>query len=563
MNHYFKGYRVKTGLAVFLKFIEACFELLLPLLMVSLINEGILLKNQSHVYKMAFIMVLLTVLGYLASITCQYYASIISQRVGGRIRSKLMSTILHLDKKTRDGYDDASLIMRTTSDIDRVIDMIAKTIRLAVRAPMIILGSVAAMYLLNPQLSMILLISIPIFTLIIALFMLLSVRYHRSVQTAWDRFSFKLREYLDGVRIIFAFNKASYEAEQLNHLNQDLSTSMNKMAFLNGFSSPFVAFLMNALLIFLVYQGAIKVDQGIMNQSQMLALINYCTQIVLTLIVFMNLVMIFSRGYGSWQRILEILDLDVYNREHGLKTIQNDKFELQFNDVSFSYPNQRHRVLSHLDFRVPSSSTLGIIGLTGSGKSTLLKLIANTYDVSEGAILLNGNGLNSYTLESLRESIGYIPQKPQFLSGVLRDAISLDKDVDVEKYLRLAQGGDILSKGLDAPVLKGANNFSGGQRQRINIARQWAKEPAVLMFDDSFSALDAITQQRLKEALKEDNENRTVIVASQRTRDIQDLDHILVLDQGRIVAQGSHGQLLEENALYQEIHRLDYSGGMS
>lgn len=561
MSDYFKGYKFKTGLAVFLKFVEACFELLLPLLMVSLINEGILLRNQSHVYKMALAMVLLTVFGYLASITCQYYASVIAQRVGGRIRSHLMKTILYLKKEQRDDFEDASLIIRATTDIDKVIDMIAKTIRLAVRAPMIILGSVAAMYILNPELSLILLMAIPLFTLVIAFFMFLSVRYHTQVQQSWDTFSFKLREYLDGVRIIFALNKGSDEADHLKSMNEDLTRKMNTMGILNGISSPFVAFLMNALLIFLVYLGALKVDQGSMNQSQILALINYCTQIVLTLIVFMNLVMIFSRGVGSWRRIDDVLNRKHDQPHQGTEILDANKFELEFNDVSFSYPNQRRRVLKDISFKIESGQILGLVGLTGSGKSSLLKLIAHEYDVSEGSIYINGLRIDDYNKHSLRQGIGYVAQKPQFISGSLKEAISLDPQIDTAKYLLLAQGEDILAKGLDAPVLKGANNFSGGQRQRMSIARQWAKNPSVFLFDDSFSALDTITQRRLKEALMFDNEVRTMVVASQRTTAIEHADHILVLDKGSLVSQGTHQQLLSSCALYREIHRLDLSGG--
>ena len=274
MTSYFKGFKLKSVLAIFLKFTEACFELILPLLMVSLIDRGILMNNQNHVYKMALIMVLLTVFGYLASITCQYYASVIAQRVGGRIRVDYMNTLLHLPKGVKDQFEDSSLVIRGTSDIDRIIDMIARTIRLAVRAPMIIFGSVAAMMVLNKNLGLILLAMIPIFVLVIGTFMMLSLRVYKESQSSWDRFSYKITEYLQGIRIIFAFNKAEDEARVMNKYNAELATKMDKMAFVNSLSSPLVSFMMNVLLVGLVYLGARYVDAGIMQQSQILALIN-------------------------------------------------------------------------------------------------------------------------------------------------------------------------------------------------------------------------------------------------------------------------------------------------
>lgn len=554
MNVYFKDYKLKTGLAIFLKFVEACFELLLPLLMVSLINEGIVRQNQTHVYKISLLMVVLTVLGYLASITCQYYASVIAQRVGGRIRYSIVNHILSLNETQKHHFDKASLINRCSGDIDRVQDMIAKIIRLAVRAPMIILGSVGAMYLLNPQLGLMLLTSIPVFVIVIGLFMALSLKYHTQVQKQWDYFSFKIREYLNGVRVIFAFNKAKDEADDLKEENHVLGDDLRRMANLNSFSSPFIAFIMNVLLVFLVYVGAVKVQAGTMNQSQILALINYCTQIVLTLIVFMNLVMIFSRGFGSWRRIKEILDIQVEEQD-GL-AISQDRFELEFENVFFSYPDEKRHILKDISFRLEDGQTLGIIGLTGSGKSTLLKLIADIYPSSSGKIIINDQSIEQYSYESLRKNIAYVAQKPQFMTSTLKEAVSLDPNVDVAHYLKLAEGEDILNKGLDAPVLKGANNFSGGQRQRISIARQWAKEPQVFLFDDSFSALDSLTQKNLKENLV-NHGNRTCVIVSQRTQAIIDADLILLLDQGEIKAKGTHEELLEKSDLYRTIHALD------
>ncbi len=557
MKVYFKGYKFKTALAVFLKFVEACFELILPLLMVSLINEGIFKNNQAHVYSVAIQMVVLTLAGYLASITCQYFASVIAQRVGGKMRSDLLSKLIHMDQSVRDQYDEASLIMRGSSDIDRIIDMIARTIRLAVRAPMIIFGSVVAMYLLDPQLSKILLAMIPVFVVVIALFMFLSLKFNKSVQKQWDQFSYQVREYLSGIRIIFAFNKAEDVTQDLKQQNKRLSRVQNLMTGVNSISSPLITFMMNTLLIYLVYLGALKVGDGSMNSSQILALINYCTQIVLTLIVFMNLVMIFSKGYASWQRVSEILYLDGRFDKDGVDTLEEGALDLVFENVSFSYPQSRHHVLNNVSFSINAGETLGIVGLTGSGKSTLLKLINRMYDPQEGVIKMQNKAIDQYNVENLRQHVGYIAQKPQFFANDLKSAISMDDTVDVAHYIKLAQGKDILNKGLEAPITKGAGNFSGGQRQRMSIARQLAKDPGILLFDDSFSALDTITDRNLRQALNTLDPKPTTVIVSQRTSTIMDADNIIVLEKGSIVAFGRHEDLLQSSSYYQKIHALN------
>lgn len=559
MKSYFEGYKLKSLLAIILKFLEACFELMLPLLMVSLINDGILMRDQAHVYKISLMMILLTGFGYLASITCQYYASVIAQKVGGRIRMDLMETILKMPKSVRDDFDGSTLIVRSSSDIDRIIDMIAKTIRLAVRAPMIILGSVGAMYILNPQLSFILLLSIPIFVITIGLFMMLSVRYHTAIQSTWDHFTFKMKEYLSGIRVIFAFNKAQEESQNLNEINNELSNKVGYMAFLNSISGPLVALMMNALLILLVYLGAIQVQQGLMVSSQILALINYCTQIVLTLIVFMNLVMIFSRGLGSWKRVNAILSIGIHKESKEAVSL-NDVETLTLVNVSFSYPNESRKVLDNINISLKQGDRLGIIGLTGSGKSTLLKVIAGLYQVDDGVITLNQRSMNEYKVKDLRKEMGYIAQKPEFLSGKLSEMVSLDDAIDSEYYLNQAQGQDLIAKGMSAPVYKNASNLSGGQKQRLSIAAQLAKNPSVLLFDDSFSALDSITTKNLRERIDSNYPLMTQIIASQRTSAVAHADHIIVLEQGRISDQGTHDSLLKTSALYQEIWQLDAHG---
>ncbi len=557
---YFKGYKFKTFIAVFFKFIEAVFELILPLLMVSLIDDGILKHDQNHVFKIVFYLFLLSVFGYLASMVCQYLASIISQRVGGKIRLSLFEKIQFFQMADYESFSSASLINRLTYDINQIQDMIARTIRLAVRAPMIIIGSVFAIYRLSPDLSFTLLMFVPVFVIVITGFMLISLLLHRKTQKFMDSMSQKVREFLSGSRIIFAFNKQSYENKKFKNINTDLSKAQSIYALASTLSGPFTSLMMNAVLILLVYMGAFKVNTGSMTQGQMLALINYCTQIVLTLIVFMNLVMIFSRGFNASIRVKEILGHEVLLKDEGELCLPSS-FDLEFKDVSYSYKDEKRKVLKNLSFKVSSGQKVGIIGMTGSGKSSLLKLIMRFYDVSSGNILINNKPIQSYDLNHLRTHIAYVSQKAQFISASMEDVISNgDSSIDVLSLLEIAQGSDISIKGLDAKVEAGGKNFSGGQKQRLNIARALAKPFSMMIFDDSFSALDLLTDKNLRNALDESYGNSLRFIVSQKTSTIMDSDLILVLDKGRVIDQGSHQSLLKSCQLYQDIHQLQQGG---
>ena len=557
---YFKGYKFKTFIAVFFKFIEAVFELLLPLLMVSLIDDGILKHDQNHVFKIVFYLFLLSIFGYLASMICQYLASVISQRVGGKIRLSLFEKIQSFQMSDYESFSSASLINRLTYDINQIQEMIAKTIRLAVRAPMIIIGSVFAIYRLSPDLSFTLLMFVPVFIIVIAGFMIISLLLHKRTQLFLDSMSQKVREFLSGSRIIFAFNKQSYENKKFKTINNDLSKAQSIYAFASSLSGPFTSLMMNAVLILLVYMGAFKVNTGSMTQGQMLALINYCTQIVLTLIVFMNLVMIFSRGFNASIRVKEILRHEVLLKDEGQLSLPTT-FNLEFKDVSYSYRSEKRRVLQNLNFTVSSGQKVGVIGMTGSGKSTLLKLIMRFYEASSGKIYFNGNPIESYDLHQLRSQIAYVSQTAQFVSGSMSDVISNgDSSVDVLSLLEIAQGSDISSKGIDAKVEAGGKNFSGGQKQRLNIARALSKPFSMIIFDDSFSALDFLTDKNLRNELDRLFSSSLRFIVSQKTSTIMDSDLILVLDKGRLIAQGTHESLLESCQLYKSIHLLQQGG---
>lgn len=557
---YFKGYRWKTAIAIIAKFTEAVFELLIPLYMARLIDVGIAQNDMGTVYSSVFWMVILTFLGYGFALICQFNASIVSQLVGGRIRSDLMQHELKLSTDQVEGFSSSILTNRITTDVIFIQDMIARIIRLGVRAPFLIVGTVGALMFINKRLAMILIVAIPIFVVVIMSFMLLTMKAHEKATSNLDRLSLRISELLSGSRIIRAFSKQTDIDAVFIEDNNALYQSQKKVGIISTLANPFTTLLMNLLMIFLIYVSGIEISLGTMTQGQTLAVINYCNQLLITLIVGMNLIMIISRGATSWKRVNVVLNTEPAISETG-KSIVPKSYDMEFKDVSFSFPNEKRKVLNNLNFSLKQGDVLGIIGLTGSGKSTLLRLLPRFLEVSQGEILINNESLKTYDVESLRESIGYVPQTAQFLRGSLENNISMKEDsFDVIKAISDAQGKDILDKGLDHIIEESGKNLSGGQRQRVNIARALAKEPSVLLLDDSFSALDALTTSKLQKMLKEEYSQTSQIIVSQRTSSVMHADWILVLDHGEIVSEGKHDDLIESNEVYRKIHMLQLEG---
>lgn len=556
MTKFMKGYKLQSLIAILFKFMEAVFELILPLLMVTLIDKGIVMKDQATVYRMVFLMLVLTVLGYIAAMICQYMASVISVRISGKIRLALFDKISTFTMREYAYFSGSTLANRMGTDVNAIMDMIARTIRLAVRAPMILVGSLFALYQLSPKLSITLLYFVPLFVIVIVFFMYVSMTSHKKAHAQLDDLSKKSRSLLEGSQIVRAFSREDYEAQLFKGLNSDLSKSQRKVGLIASLSNPFTTLLMNGVLVLLVYMGSLEINTGTMSQGQMVALINYCTQLVLTLIIFMNLVMVFSRGFVSTGRIKEILNFNVEQKDEGRVQLDNKPLSLSFDSVSFSYPNEDRKVIRDISFDIKEGQRVGFIGLTGSGKSSLARLMMRFYDVREGTIRLDGRNIKDYSIESLRSRIAYISQTPQFLPGTLSSNILMGDKGDVSDLLASAQGLDILSKGDNAPVLSRGRNYSGGQRQRISIARSLSKDFGLIIFDDSFSALDMLTSSALRDEMKTRYKGTTQIIISQRTQVLLDMDCIYVMDKGVLVDQGSHTDLLKTCDLYRQVHAL-------
>ena len=556
---YLKGYRLKASIAIIAKFIEAVFEIIIPLLMARLIDFGVNNNDMSVVYSSFFWILLLTIAGYLFALICQFNASIVSQAVGARVRYDLYKHELDLATDQVENFSSSTLTTRLTTDTVFFQDMIARVIRLGVRAPFLLIGTIGALMYINKKLATILIISIPIFVIVISTFMYITMKAHKNATSKLDKVALRISEILSGTRIIRAFNKQNETDLKFQADNISLFKAQRRVSFFSTIANPFTTLLMNILMIILIYASGTEISIGNMTQGQTLAIINYCNQLLITLIVGMNLIMIISRGMTSYGRINDVLNTESSIDKSGSKNL-NSISKLEFKNVSFNYPNEKRQVLKNIDFTVNSGEVLGIIGLTGSGKSTLLKLIPRFNEIISGEILINDNSISNYNLKDLRASVGYVSQSAQFISGSIKDNISMKYDFDSEMALIDSEGKDILSKGLDDKIEESAKNLSGGQRQRVNIARALAKKPKLLLLDDSFSALDGLTTRNLQRTLKSKYGDVSQIIVSQRTNSVKHADNILVIDHGEIVGRGRHEDLLKTNNIYQRIYNLEKEG---
>lgn len=550
---YFMGYRFKAIIALGAKLLEAVFELILPLIMIQIISS----QSQQDLWSYAAMMLFLVILGYGSSMLCQLWASQVSQGVGGKMRSAIFRHIQSFSLADYDVFTESALSNRIIVDTSQVQLMIAMFIRLVSRTPILMIGSIISLYRINPRLALYLCYSFPVFIAAIALFMVLSLRYHKRAQSRLDDLIRRVIESLSGARVIRAFNKEERFEQEFDKANRDLLRDQRRAGKITALSTPTITFLMNITLLLLVYSSAFEINQGLMNPADMIAVINYCTQLVLTLVVMSNLVMIFSRGFTSYRRIQDLMSHQPSIADEGEEILEEGPLHIRFAGVDFAYPNEKHHVLQDINLEIKAGETLGIIGLTGSGKSTLAQLIARFYDVSAGHIYLNGKDIKSYRLDSLRAKVAYIAQSPEFIPESMEENINMmQSHEDSSSFLKQAQGNELLKKGMDYQIRDDGSNLSGGQRQRINIARALMKNSGLLIFDDSFSALDYLTDRRLREMLQEEYADTTQIIISQKTASFQYADRIVVLVDGKIAAIDSHENLVEAVPLYADIVKL-------
>lgn len=556
---YAKKYRKQIILGPFFKFLEACFELVLPLFMARLVDQGIRMNDSDYVIKMALWMFAMSLIGLGCVLICQYFSSIASQGFGTELRNQVMKKINQFSHTELNFFGTDTLITRVTNDVNQLQLALAMLIRLVIRAPFLSIGSVIMAFYIDVQAGFIFLLMLPIFCLILYIIIKKTVPLYKKVQGKLDLLNRQVSQNLSGVRVIRAFARKKTEKKHMDEVTDDLSTTYIHVSNISALLTPATTLVMNLGILLILYIGGIKVNIGHLEQGQVLALINYMNQMLLALIVVSNLVIIFTRASASASRINEVLEIDS-SISNELTEIEESADEIFFEHVSFRYQKNAGLALSDITLTIPKNSMLGITGPTGSGKSTLTQLIPRFYDVSEGTIFVNGVDVKQYPLEKLRQLIGITPQTAVLFTGTIRENLQWGKqdatDEECWQALETAQCKEFvvgLEKGLDTPVYEGGKNFSGGQRQRLTIARSLIRKPQILILDDSLSALDYQTDLDLRTALRRDLKETTLIIISQRISSIQQAQQILVLDSGKQVGLGTHDTLLKTSPHYQQI----------
>ncbi|WP_375178788.1 ABC transporter ATP-binding protein [Enterococcus rotai] len=558
---YAKKYRKQIILGPFFKFLEACFELVLPLFMARLVDQGIRNGDRAYVIQMAGWMFLMSVIGLICVMICQYYSSIASQGFGTELRNQLMKKINQLSHAELNSFGTDTLITRMTNDINQLQLALAMLIRLVIRAPFLSIGSVIMAFYINVQMGFIFLLMLPIFCIILYFIIKTTVPLYKKVQEKLDLLNRQISQNLSGVRVIRAFARKQTEEKHVNKVTDDLSSIYIRVSNISALLTPATTLVMNLGILALLYLGGIKVEIGGLQQGEVLALINYMNQMLLALIVVSNLVIIFTRASASASRVSEVLAVVPSIQSNDTKIPHKEQTKgIVFDHVSFRYQPEAGLALTDISLTIPASSVLGITGPTGGGKSTLTQLIPRFYDTSQGNLFVDGINVRDWSIDKLRKKIAITPQTAVLFTGTIRENLQWGKedatDEECWQALETAQCKDFvenLSDGLDTKVYEGGKNFSGGQKQRLTIARALIHKPDVLILDDSLSALDYQTDLNLRTALQQDLKETTLILISQRISSIQQADQILVLASGKQVGLGTHEELLRHSPAYQEI----------
>ena len=554
---YIKPYRIQAIIGFLFKMTEAFFELIVPMVVADIIDNGIAKNDSNYILKMGFVLFLLAIIGYCCALICQYFASKTSQGFGTYLRNDMFKAMNAYDYENIDDIGTPSLITRITNDVNQLQLAVAMAIRLVSRSPFLIIGSLIMAFQINVQMALIFLLSAPLLALCIFLVMSKSLPLYIRIQKQLDRVSLICRENLSGIRVIRAFSKQFQEKNRFEEATQKQKDMQIKV----GKISALLSVIVNIAIIFILYIGGIRVNAGSLTQGEIIALINYMNQILLSMFVFANVIVIFNKASASYKRIQEVLAIHPHIHDGSGNTNFQKENLISFDHVTFAY--QGAQALKDLNFKILKGETIGIIGGTGSGKSTLVHLIPRFYDVTQGQILIKGNPIQDYPLKGLREMIGIVPQQAVLFTGTIRENIQWGKkdasDSEIKEALRIAQATfvDELDEGLDSMIHQGGKNLSGGQRQRLTIARALVKKPEILILDDSASALDFATDAALRKALK--TLDSTTIIVSQRVSSLMHADKILVLSHGELVGMGNHQELLETCSLYQEIAKSQLS----
>lgn len=562
-----KNYKKETILAPLFKLLEASFELMIPLVVAAIVDKGIGRGDLSYVYKMGGMMILLGIVGLIAAVIAQYFSAKAAVGVATKLRQSLFGHIQSLSYTEVDTVGTSTLITRLTSDVNQVQSGVNMTLRLLLRSPFIVFGAMIMAFTVDVKAALVFVGVIPLLCIVVFGIMLLTMPMYQQVQKHLDKVLALTRENLRGIRVIRAFHKEKEEIEKFKKENESLTGMQLMVGKISALMNPVTYVIVNLGLVVLIYLGAMQVDAGHLSQGQVIALINYISQILIELIKMANLIVLITKALSSAKRINSVFDVKSSMVEEGTEDIAEDQETpiLEFENVSFCYANAGEESLSEIDFAVYKGETVGIIGGTGSGKSTLVNLIPRFYDATKGMVRFHGKPIEQYSLETLRQRIGVVPQKAVLFKGTIKSNLCWGKkdasEEEMKEALLAAQALGFVEKrdqALDAPVAQGGKNFSGGQRQRLTIARALVRKPEILILDDSTSALDYVTDARLRRELKARKDTMTTFIVSQRTSSIQFADKIVVLEDGKMVGLGTHKYLLDHCEVYQEIYASQY-----
>lgn len=562
LKKYIKRYKKQFIIAIIFIVLETMGDLMQPTIMSKIIDKGVKRGDMDYVLKLGGLMFLMTGIGASFAVIRNIVSSKVSQNFGADLREDLYIKIQGFSFDNVDEFQDASLITRLTNDVNQIQNFSHGLMRIFIKAPVIGIGSLIMAFFLNAKMALILLATVPIVVIIISINLKVSYPVFTKIQKSLDKVNGVMREYLAGIRVVKAFNRFNYEKSRFRVVNDDLRKISLKGMRIVAVFNPIVALVINIGIVLVLWFGGLKVNAGEMEVGKIMAFVNYMTQFLFSIIMMTRILNVFIRAKASSERIGEVFAAEDTIVDKEDSTVFKDvKGKLEFKQVCFKYHNTSRYVLENINFSIDPGETLAIIGSTGSGKSSLINLIPRFYDTSEGKIKIDGIDIKDISLDALREKVGIVPQKVLLFTGTIKDNIRWGDEnatiEDVEEVAKIAHAHDFIlsfNEKYNTYLGQGGVNLSGGQKQRISIARALIKRPSILIMDDSTSAVDLITERKIRSGLKEYLKETTTILIAQRITSVMDADKILVMDRGKIVGQGTHDELMKGSEVYKDIY---------
>lgn len=558
---FLKDYKKESILSPLFKLLEASFELFVPLVMAAIIDTGIGNKDGGFILKMCGILILLAIVGLTCSITAQYFAAKAAVGFATKVRHALFDHIQKLSYTEMDTAGTDTMITRMTSDINQAQSGVNMVLRLFLRSPFIVFGAMIMAFTIDVKAALIFVVTIPVLSVVVFGIMIITIPLFRRVQASLDKVLGVTRENLTGSRVIRAFNKEQEEIADFDESNEKLTDVQLFVGKISALMNPLTYIIINVALVILIWTGAIQVNIGKISQGEVVALVNYMSQILVELVKLANLIITVTKAIACGNRVQSIFEMETSMVDGNGSGKEDTGYTVEFRNVSMRYKGAGADTLTGIDFKAKPGDTIGIIGGTGSGKSSVVNLIPRFYDVTEGQVMVDGMDVRDYKITDLRDKIGIVPQKAVLFAGTVRSNLVWGKEdateEEMQQALSVAQAAEVVDKKdgkLDAEVEQGGKNFSGGQKQRLTIARALVKQPEILIMDDSSSALDYATDAKLRQAIHNMPNRPTVFIVSQRAASIMYADKIIVLDDGTVAGAGTHEELLKDCSVYQEIY---------